>query len=255
MDQIAASINDYGFNDPVAVWHDESGTPVIVEGHGRVLAAAKLGLDKVPVISLDDLSDTQRREYGLIHNAITLNTGFDITALERELSALSEFDPGEYDIDPDAMHLPDPDDLSNAPGVTDNGHVTTSQRQRAAKEQLVRGVPDEVLTAVKLKILAHHGISFELRADECEHVNRLDAMKADKAVIYGGGGYIMPTAKGAELKRKLAESGANRRKPDKVYAFSERERQIVARLDAIHEANQRNAEADGNTITAEVIES
>ena len=67
IDQIAASIEGFGFNDPVAVWDSPEGTE-IVEGHGRVIAARKLGLEKLPVIRLDHLTDGQRRAYTHVHN-------------------------------------------------------------------------------------------------------------------------------------------------------------------------------------------
>lgn len=50
--QIAASIEEFGMNDPVAVWHDADGVPIIVEGHGRVLALQKLKRKTCPVICL-----------------------------------------------------------------------------------------------------------------------------------------------------------------------------------------------------------
>ena len=52
--QIKKSIEEFGFNDPVAIWNDE-----IVEGHGRLIAAKELGIETVPVVRLDDLSDEQ----------------------------------------------------------------------------------------------------------------------------------------------------------------------------------------------------
>lgn len=84
--QIAASIEEFGMNDPVAVWHDKDGVPIIVEGHGRVLALQKLKRKTCPVIFLDNLSDTQRRAYTLVHNQLTLNSGFDIDMLNSELA-------------------------------------------------------------------------------------------------------------------------------------------------------------------------
>ena len=45
--QIVESIKRFGFNDPIGVWHDADGQPIIVEGHGRVLAAKELGIDEV----------------------------------------------------------------------------------------------------------------------------------------------------------------------------------------------------------------
>lgn len=84
--QIAASIEEFGFNDPVAIWGTE-----IVEGHGRILAAKRLGMDKVPVIRLDHLTDEQRRAYTHVHNQLTMNTGFDEETPAAELAEL-DFD-------------------------------------------------------------------------------------------------------------------------------------------------------------------
>lgn len=83
--QIAQSIEDFGFNDPVGIWHDADGTPVIVEGHGRVLASELLGMEELPTIALDHLTDAQRRAYVHVHNQTTLTSGFDIEVLCREL--------------------------------------------------------------------------------------------------------------------------------------------------------------------------
>lgn len=100
--QIAASIEEFGMNDPVAVWHDADGVPIIVEGHGRVLALQKLKRKTCPVICLDDLSDAQRRAYTLVHNQLTLNSGFDIDMLNSELAQiktdLPSLDMGQFDL-------------------------------------------------------------------------------------------------------------------------------------------------------------
>ena len=61
---IVNSIKEFGFSDPIGVWGKDN---VIVEGHGRLEAAKKLKMDKVPVIHLDHLSDEQRRAYALAH--------------------------------------------------------------------------------------------------------------------------------------------------------------------------------------------
>ena len=94
IDQIAASIEEFGFNDPVAVWDSPEGTE-IVEGHGRVIAAKKLGLETPPVIPLDHLSDEQRRAYTHVHNQLTMNTGWGFDKLEIDLEGL-DFDFGGF---------------------------------------------------------------------------------------------------------------------------------------------------------------
>ena len=94
VEQIKKSIEEFGFNDPIAVWH---GT--VVEGHGRLIAAQELGMETVPVIRLDGLSDEQRRAYTLIHNKLTMNSGFDLDLLDLELGDITDIDMGEFGFD------------------------------------------------------------------------------------------------------------------------------------------------------------
>lgn len=97
IEQIKKSISEYGFNDPVVIWKNNE----IIEGHGRILAAKELGIKKIPVIRLDDLSDEQRKAYALIHNKLTLDTDMDEIILESELLELSKFgiDMKEFGLD------------------------------------------------------------------------------------------------------------------------------------------------------------
>lgn len=90
--QIAASIAEFGFVNPVLIGADD----VIVAGHGRVLAAKRLGLTEVPVIVLDHLSEAQRRALVIADNKIAENAGWDEAMLRAELAALREsaFDLG-----------------------------------------------------------------------------------------------------------------------------------------------------------------
>lgn len=86
IEQIKKSIEEFGFNDPVAVWHDNE----IIEGHGRLLAVMEMDdIEEVPIIRLDDLTDEERRAYTLVHNKTTMNTGFDVELLEEELAGLN----------------------------------------------------------------------------------------------------------------------------------------------------------------------
>ena len=85
--QIAASIREFGFNNPVLI--DEQSS--IIAGHGRVLAARKLELDAVPCIRLNHLSETQRRAYIIADNKIAMNAGWDEELLALELTELTEF--------------------------------------------------------------------------------------------------------------------------------------------------------------------
>ena len=96
--EIANSIAAFGNCDPIAVWTNEQGEPEIVEGHGRVLALAKLGIDEAPVIFLDHLTDEQRRAYCHTHNQTTLSSGFDSSVLFDDLDNLNfEFEDFGFD--------------------------------------------------------------------------------------------------------------------------------------------------------------
>ena len=85
VEQIKRSIKEFGFNDPIAI--DKAGE--IIEGHGRFIAAKELGLEKVPVIKLSELGGNAKKAYALVHNKLTMNTGFDYDLMMDELETLS----------------------------------------------------------------------------------------------------------------------------------------------------------------------
>ena len=85
IDQIKESILQDGFNDPVGIWGPDN---IIVEGHGRQLAALELHLEKIPCIRLDHLTDDQRRDYAIRHNRTAELSAWDFTKLEEEMAAL-----------------------------------------------------------------------------------------------------------------------------------------------------------------------
>ena len=91
IEQIKKSIQEFGFNDPIAI--DENN--VIIEGHGRYIACKELGINEVPIIRLNELDEEHKRAYMLVHNKLTMNSDFDIDKLELELNEIS-FDMGEY---------------------------------------------------------------------------------------------------------------------------------------------------------------
>ena len=83
--EIAKSISKYEMIDPVGIWGKDN---TIVEGHGRVLACKQLGIDKVPCIRLDHLTDEQRREYAIVHNKSSELALYDFDNLADELADL-----------------------------------------------------------------------------------------------------------------------------------------------------------------------
>ena len=105
IDQIAQSIWEFGFNNPILAWHNDDGEPEIVAGHGRLMAARKLGLRELPVVFLDHMTEEQRRAYILVDNQLTMNSGFDEDALQEELSNIFDIDMGQFDFE-----IVEPDD-------------------------------------------------------------------------------------------------------------------------------------------------
>jgi 16S rRNA G966 N2-methylase RsmD len=137
--QIAGSIKEFGFNNPVLVDKDNS----VIAGHGRLMAARKLGMDKVPVVQLGHMTEAQRKAYVLADNRIALNSGWDTGMLSLELQDLKDdidlsllgFDPDELD----ALLNP----IEETEGLTD--------------EDAVPDVPDEPKTKLgDIYILGNH---------------------------------------------------------------------------------------------------
>lgn len=95
VEQIKLSIQEFGFNDPIAIWGDNT----VIEGHGRLIAATEMGLDTVPVIRLDDLTDEQRKAYALVHNKLTMNSDFDADLLAMELDNIFDLDMSKFGFD------------------------------------------------------------------------------------------------------------------------------------------------------------
>lgn len=90
--QLARSIEQFGFTNPVLI--DEHNT--LIAGHGRVMAAQRLGLAQVPAIRLTHLSDAQRRAYVIADNQLALQAGWDMATLAREVEDLME---AQFDVD------------------------------------------------------------------------------------------------------------------------------------------------------------
>jgi DNA modification methylase len=201
--QIAGSIKEFGFNNPVLVDKDNS----VIAGHGRLMAARKLGMDKVPVVELEHLTESQRKAYVLADNRIALNSGWDTSMLSLELQDLKDdidlsllgFDPDELD----ALLNP----IEETEGITD--------------EDAVPDVPDEPKTKLgDIYILGNHRLMCgdSTSVDAVEKL--LEGQKADLlftdppyGVSYEGGhnkkkreGIIADTLQGEDLTDLFYES-------------------------------------------------
>lgn len=86
--QVAASIKEFGFTNPILI-DEENG---IIAGHGRLLAAQKLGMETVPTITLSGLSEAQRKAYIIADNKLALNSGWNDDLLKVELEHLASAD-------------------------------------------------------------------------------------------------------------------------------------------------------------------
>lgn len=201
--QIAGSIKEFGFNNPVLVDKDNS----VIAGHGRLMAARKLGYKEVPVVKLEHLTESQRKAYILADNRIALNSGWDTSMLSLELQELKDdidlsllgFDADELD----AMLNP----IEETEGLTD--------------EDSVPDVPVEPKTKLgDIYILGNHrlmcGDSTSIDAVE----KLMDGQKADMVftdppygVSYTGGhnekkreGIIADTLQGEDLTDLFADA-------------------------------------------------
>lgn len=117
--QIAASIREFGWTNPILI----DGDNTIIAGHGRLLAARKLGMEEVPVIVLDHLSKAQQRALVIADNQLALNAGWDMEMLSAEIESLKleDFDLGLLGFDDafldDLLHDEPTDGLTDEDAV------------------------------------------------------------------------------------------------------------------------------------------
>ena len=103
VEQIKNSISEFGNNDPIAI--DENN--VIIEGHGRYQALKELGYKEVEAIRLEHLTEEQKRAYSLIHNKLTMDTGFDFNILDAELTYINEINMSDFGFEDEEINEKD----------------------------------------------------------------------------------------------------------------------------------------------------
>ena len=146
VDRIAASIEEFGFTVPVLL--DSEG--VIIAGHGRIAAARKLGIEAVPCIRLDHLSEPQARAYRIADNRLTELGGWDEGMLASELDALRQegfaFALTGFDLADLERMLPKAAEWPDAPGGAEDGEAplgemifTISEGQREVIDEALMG--------------------------------------------------------------------------------------------------------------------
>lgn len=99
---IVNSIREFGFNDAIGIWSDKN---IVVEGHGRLLAAKELGMKEVPCVRLDHLTDEARRAYALAHNKTAEMSEWDLDFMNDEINNIFEIDMSQFGFD-----IPDEDE-------------------------------------------------------------------------------------------------------------------------------------------------
>ena len=127
--QIAASIAEFGFTNPILT----DGERGVIAGHGRLAAARKLGLKEVPVIELSYLTDTQKKAYILADNRLAMNAGWDDELLKLELTELKDAD---FDLDLMGFTSDELDRLINGDaggGLTDDDAVPETPKEPVSR--------------------------------------------------------------------------------------------------------------------------
>lgn len=135
-DAIMASIREFGFNNPILIWKG-----IIVAGHGRLIAAKRLGMETVPTISLDHLTDEQRRAYILADNKTAELSGWDFDVLDAELKDISEIDMSAFGFDMSEIedHPDVADDEYDFDAAPDDGRVQSGQIWLLGNHRLMCG--------------------------------------------------------------------------------------------------------------------
>ena len=165
--QIAASIAEFGFNNPVLV-DTHAG---IIAGHGRVLAARKLGLNQIPVVVLDHLSETQKRAFIIADNRISDNAGWDDEVLRGELAELKD-----SDLDLALLGFSE-DDLATLLAV-DAPETAPSSGEEAAEEEIPETPPEPATRPGDVWLIGNH----RLICGDCREFSVIQKLLGDTKV-------------------------------------------------------------------------
>lgn len=156
--QIAASIREFGFTNPLLI--DEQGG--IIAGHGRLLAAQKLGFDEVPAITLQGLSDAQKKAYIIADNKLALNADWDDEMLRVEFMELQEMgfdlELTGFSLDEIAELEFDSDCETDMPELNDGDKEPFQQKTFTLHDEQA-AVVDDAVTLARTSPLADTGLN------------------------------------------------------------------------------------------------
>ena len=167
VEQIKASIEQFGNLDPIGVWGPQN---LIVEGHGRYEALKELGYQEAEVIRLDQLTDEERRAYALAHNKLTMNSGWLAEKMDLNLDAIKTIDMQKFGFDPEIPNAeekkkttPEVHETSRGyiGGVSLFGHdadkIIAAEITPETAERLLQLVEAEGATAVQERLVEYLG--------------------------------------------------------------------------------------------------
>ena len=198
IDGIKKSILDVGFLDPIGIWGDKN---LIVEGHGRQIAAKELHLDKVPCIRLDQLTDEQRREYTIRHNRSAEMSEWNFDVLEKELAQLAidgidmgdlnfSFDFGDEDQKPnegdgfytDAVNLPQYEPVGDCPAISEL--IDTDKYHELCQKINGCDLDDDVKEFLRFAAARHIGFNYKVIANFYAHQPKeIQELMEDSALV------------------------------------------------------------------------
>jgi DNA modification methylase len=196
--QIAASIKEFGFRNPILV--DGVG---IIAGHGRLMAAQKLNLDKVPTIDCSDMTESQKKAYIIADNKLAMNAGWDMDFLKLELQELEDAD---FDLSLTGFDNKELDALLNVIEGTDG----------LTDEDAVPETPIEPKTKIgDIYILGNHRLMCgdSTSIDDIEKLmdgNKADMVFTDPPYNIGFGGTMSSTSKDGVLQSYVTENAKHR---------------------------------------------
>ena len=178
VDKIAASIREFGFLNPVITDGDNG----IVAGHGRIMAAKKLGIEQVPVVEASHLTEAQKRAYVIADNRLALDAGWDDEMLRVEFSELQEVG---FDLDLTGFTADEIDALQPEPeageGLTDEDAVPEAPEEPVTVE-------GDVWVLGRHRLMCGDSTSVDA-VQKCVGENKADMIFTDPpyGMSYGGG--------------------------------------------------------------------
>ena len=164
VNKIASSIKEFGFLSPVLIDKDNG----IIAGHGRVMAAQKLGLKEVPVLQISHLSDTQKRAYIIADNRLALDAGWDEEMLRVELDELGELD---FNLELTGFELGEIDSLQIDAGdmvgmpILSDGEKAPFQQKTFTLHNEQFEIVDNAITLARTNPLADTGLNENTNAN------------------------------------------------------------------------------------------